>query len=501
MLQIRCLTTLTDVSDVDTIIVPVWAPLSRSTELPGIDNSVFGRLFTLAEDARFTAKSGTTQQFPLLAQGDLKRLIFAGLGAEGEITVAKVQRAAGAALQAARNAGAVAVAVVVPETGISADTFAQAWATGAELGLYRFMAYYGAGHPEDQRRPDPESLSFLTPSDLHSAVAASAARGQTIAEAVCLARDLVNEPAASMTPAAFAEKAVTIAAQAGLEIEVLDVPDLQRLGANAILGVGQGSDNPPRMLRLRYRPAPEMRREPDRLVGLVGKCITFDTGGYSIKTYEGMLEMKGDMAGGAAVLATMSALRALGCPLAVDATICAAENMISGSAFRPGDILTALNGITIEVLSTDAEGRLVLADGLVDAARHGATELIDVATLTGAIMVALGDGATGLFSTNDLVANGLLKSSAAVGERFWRMPLFDELNERIRGDVGDIKNSGGRHGGAITAALFLKRFSEGLPWAHLDIAGASRFEKAGPLGPKGGSGVTVMTLINYLTGD
>ncbi|HEX5500848.1 MAG TPA: M17 family metallopeptidase, partial [Thermomicrobiales bacterium] len=271
---------------------------------------------------------------------------------------------------------------------------------------------------------------------------------------------------------------------------------LAKLGANAILAVGMGSSHKPRMIRLRYTPA--NAAADGRVVGLVGKCITFDTGGYSIKTYEGMLEMKGDMAGGAAVLGVMSALGALGCAVPVEATICAAENMISGESFRPGDIITPLNGVTIEVLSTDAEGRLVLADGLVDTAHRGATELIDLATLTGAAVVALGEGTTALFSSDDELAAALLAAAAEAGERMWRMPLIEELNEKIKGDVGDVKNSGGRAGGAITAALFLQHFSEGLPWAHLDIAGAARLPKGGPEGPKGASGVGVRTLLDYL---
>jgi leucyl aminopeptidase len=211
--------------------------------------------------------------------------------------------------------------------------------------------------------------------------------------------------------------------------------------------------------------------------------------------------MKGDMAGGAAVLGAMSALRDLDCPVAVEATICAAENMISGTAFRPGDVIRGMNGVTMEILSTDAEGRLVLADGLVDTARRGATELIDLATLTGAAIVALGDGTTALFASDDTLANGLLDAAERTGERMWRMPLIDDLERKIEGDVADIKNTGGRSGGAITAALFLQHFSEGLPWAHLDIAGPSRQEKASAIGPKGATGVGVRTLLRYLAGS
>jgi leucyl aminopeptidase len=311
-----------------------------------------------------------------------------------------------------------------------------------------------------------------------------------------MARDLGNEPASTLTPELFAARAREIAAQSGLEIEILGPGELAELGANAMLAVGGGSSNSPRLIRLRYHP--ETVPSDSRVPGLVGKAITFDTGGYSIKPYEAMLDMKGDMAGGAAVLGAMSALRALECQTAVVATICAAENMISGDAFRPGDVIEGMNGVTMEILNTDAEGRLVLADGLVDTARRGATELIDLATLTGAAVVALGNGTTALFASDDRLADDLLSAAESTGERMWRMPLVDEFEKKIEGDVADIKNTGGRAGGAITAALFLRHFREGLPWAHLDIAGSSRQEKATPLGPKGATGVGVLTLLHYL---
>ncbi|MDP9370570.1 MAG: leucyl aminopeptidase, partial [Chloroflexota bacterium] len=342
-----------------------------------------------------------------------------------------------------------------------------------------------------------EAVAFVGDGLEQGAVDAALARAAAIADGVALARDLANEPASVLNPPEMAARAERVAAEAGLEINVLGPAELEQLGAGAILAVGKGSASEPHLIHLTYRP--EGATAETRQVGLVGKCITFDTGGYSIKPYEGMLEMKGDMAGGAAVLGAMSALRAVGCPHVVHGVICAAENMISGTAFRPGDILTALNGITIEVLSTDAEGRLVLADGLVYTARQGATELIDLATLTGAAVIALGEGTTALFSSDDALADRLLRASESVGERTWRMPLTEELNEKIKGEVGDIKNSGGRYGGAIIAALFLQRFREGLPWAHLDIAGSSRTDKPVPYGPKGATGVGVRTLLAYLT--
>jgi len=479
----------------DALIVPVRAgaddPLAALGS--GLSAETKRHLTALAADTRFLGKRGSTLAMPTLGSLPARRIVLAGLGPDRSGDAAL--RAYGAAAQAARDAGARSVVALAPDGG--ADTLAEA-VTGAVLGLYRYTAGKGAASKEDSATKAIEAIAFA-PTGLDGKSASAALdRGRTVAEAVCLARDLVNEPAATLTPASFADRAVEVAEKAGLEIEVLGPEELERLGAGGILGVGKGSIHPPRMIRLRYRPA---TARGDRTVGLVGKCITFDTGGYSIKTHDGMLEMKGDMAGGAAVLAAMSGLPALGCPVAVEGTICAAENMISGTAFRPSDVLTAMNGVTMEIISTDAEGRLVLADGLVDTARRGATELIDLATLTGAIMVALGDGATGLFASDDRLAEELLSAAAGSGERMWRMPLYEELEEKIRGDVGDIKNSGGRYGGAITAALFLQHFREGLPWAHLDIAGSARFDKGTPLGPRGASGVGVRTLLGYLLGS
>ena len=480
----------------DALVVPVAERMAAEglTVLDdGLDPDLRDELLGLVQAARFTGKPGATLSLTTLGRLPARRLVLAGIGDEERASEDAIVRGYGAAIQQARDVGASHVIAVAPPP-INGDDAAAlaAGVLGARLGLYQFTRYHGSGRSTDNGPKAIERLEFagtnLDPAAL--------ARGEATAEAVCLARDLVNEPASVLTPAAFAERAREIAEREGLEIEVLDEVSLVELGANAMVAVGGGSANPPRLIRLRYRP--EGDAASGRVVGLVGKAITFDTGGYSIKTFEGMLQMKGDMAGGAATLATMSVLRRLGCPVAVDATICAAENMISGNAFRPGDIIHGMNGVTIEILSTDAEGRLVLADGLVDAARRGATELIDLATLTGAIVVALGDGATGLFSSDDRLANDLLAASAAAGERFWRMPLFEELNEKIKGDVGDVKNSGGRAGGSITAALFLQKFSEGLPWAHLDIAGSARTDRNGPLGAKGGSGVGVRTLLRYL---
>lgn len=471
-----------------------WSPAASS-----VDSHVSGELAVLARDARFTGRAASTLVIPTLGRLPARRVILAGVGPQADFDEAVILRAVGAAARSARDNGARKIAVALPEGigELTSVTIAEAALIGARLGLYRFDAYRGKGSPDRENQPDITLLTLLAFETSDDAAQAAIRRADAIASAVNLARDLVNEPASTLTPEHFAQRARNVAAAANLQIEVLGEDELEALGARAILAVGAGSVNPPRLIRLRYQP--EGEPEHAKVTGLVGKAITFDTGGYSIKPYEGMLEMKGDMAGGAAVLGAMSALSALNCPVPVLATICVAENMISGTAFRPGDVIEGMNGVTVEILSTDAEGRLVLADGLVDTARRGATEMIDLATLTGAAVVALGEGTTALFASDDELAEKLLGAAAHAGERMWRMPLIAELESKIKGDIADIKNTGGRGGGAITAALFLQHFSEGLPWAHLDIAGASRQEKAGPIGPKGATGVGVRTLLRYLT--
>jgi leucyl aminopeptidase len=474
----------------------VWEGLAARA-----DEAFGGELRSLAKDARFRGNPGSTFVIPTLGRLPVRRLVLAGCGSLATLTSEAVRRAWGAATTAARDAGAVRIVSALPPDASHmshAETLAAA-VTGARLATYRFTKYFGAARNDEPPPRAVEDLLFVDRT-LEASVASMAIdRGNAIADAVELARDLVNEPACTLTPAAFADRAREVAAGCHLDITVLGPEEMSQLGMGAIVAVGRGSANEPRLIHLVYRPdaAPASPRQ----IGIVGKAITFDSGGYSIKPYEGMLEMKGDMAGGAAVLGAMSALRALGCPHVVHGVIAAAENMISGEAFRPGDILTALNGVTIEVLSTDAEGRLVLADALVYTARQGAEELIDLATLTGAKVVALGEEMVALFSSDERLATDLLRAADVAGERLWRMPLAEELKDKIKGDIGDIKNTGGRAGGAITAALFLRHFTEGRPWAHLDIAGANLTSKAGPYTPKGATGVGVRTLLEYLLAD
>ena len=487
----------------DAVIVPV-ARTGSGPALTGlvaeIDDKLDGSLAMLIDDAQFSAKVGSTLHLPSLGRLNARHLILAGTGEADELDEDGVRRFSAAATLAARGGGAKQVRSALPAAtaDLKSEAALLAAAEGARLATYRFTKYHGAARADDPVPPRIDVLTFI--SDMVDTTTATAILDQAaaVAAGVSLARDLVNEPASVLNPVSMAELAKNVAGDASLSISVLGPEDLEKLGAGAMLAVGKGSATPPQLIHLTYRPE---QADNSRVVGLVGKAITFDTGGYSIKTHEGMLEMKVDMSGGAAVLGTMSALAAVDCPYVVHGVICAAENMISDNAFRPGDILTASNGVTIEVHSTDAEGRLVLADGLVYTANQGATELIDLATLTGAAVVALGNGTTALFASDDDLAGNLLNAADAAGEAMWRMPLTAAMEDQIRGTVGDIKNSGGRAGGAITAALFLQHFREGLPWAHLDIAGTASASKAHGYIPQGGTGTGVRTLLTYLRGS
>ncbi|MDQ3541300.1 MAG: leucyl aminopeptidase [Chloroflexota bacterium] len=462
----------------------------RPALISALDSNMGGELSKLLEDAGFKGQAGRLFITPTFGAVAPRRIALVGTGpVDGDADARR--RSWAEAARAVVQTGAQDIGII--STNLSEQALREAL-EGIALGSYRFTEYFGALRGSEAERP---SGTFFISSEAEdpSSLERVASEVSSATRAVFLARDLVSTPASDLNPETMAVRATAIAEEHGLDVTVLGVKELERLGAGAILSVGKGSDVPPCMIHLVYRPEGEVTGPP---VGLVGKCITFDTGGYSIKTAEGMLQMKTDMAGGAAVLGAMSALRDLGIRREVHGVICAAENMISGVAFRPGDVLTAMNGVTIEILSTDAEGRLVLADGLVYTARQGVSEMIDLATLTGAAAVALGD-TTALFANDDRVAETLLAASAEVGERTWRMPLVHEYTSRLKGDVADLKNTGGRPGGAIIAALFLEHFTEGLPWAHLDIAGSARSDKNAGYIPKGATGTGVRTLLSYLS--
>ena len=422
------------------------------------------------------------------------RIVVLGLGKKNRLTIDKLR---GAVAECCRRLRDRAVAGIIFSTGkdgiagIGTRNAAQAVTEGALLGLYAFRRHITV---TESRPKEIERLLVTGDTREMSSRERGVAEGVIIAEAVNWARNLVNEPGNHMTPGRMADSAKELSEACGIEIQVMERDRIAAAGMGALLGVAKGSLQPPRFIILKYR-----GRASDEVdIALVGKGITFDSGGISIKPSEKMSEMKRDMAGGAAVIAAMGAVSRLGLVINAYAFVPAAENMPGGGALKPGDILTAMNGKTIEVLNTDAEGRLILADALCYAADMLPEAIVDVATLTGACHVALGDFCTGVFSNDRKLAGMLIAAGEETGEHMWQMPMFDEYRELLKSDTADIKNIGNRWGGAITAAKFLEDFVGKTRWAHLDIAGTSSTEKEKGHLVKGATGVPVRTLIRLL---
>jgi leucyl aminopeptidase len=416
-----------------------------------------------------------------------KRLAVAGAGKAGKFSNADVRNLAAAAVRALKPKGVRSITLAL-EAGGALEQSVEAAGEGAILGNYEPDQYKTA----DKDGKSVESFTIVAPGasgDLDEALS----RARIIAEAQNFTRELATEPANLMTPALLAQRAHQMCAEQGLECEVLDQDRMQQLGMGALLGVAQGSAEPPVLIIMRYRPF----EEPDGSshLGLVGKGVTFDSGGISIKPAENMDKMKYDMCGGAAVIGAMRAIAQLRPAVPVTAFVPAVENMPGSRAQRPGDIVTTLSGKTVEVLNTDAEGRLILADAITYAQRLGCTHLVDAATLTGAIVVALGHVNVGVFGNDAELIEKVLAAAREEGEKMWHMPLDEEYKEQLKSEFADIPNIGSRWGGAITAAMFLKEFADPAPWVHLDIAGTAWLEETKPYLPKGPTGVGVRTLV------
>jgi leucyl aminopeptidase len=431
--------------------------------------------------------SGKPLEFTLLhnAQGmAATRVLLAGAGKAEKFDSAEMRKLVAAAVRYLKGKS-VKTAAVALEGACAGDDFASAAVEGALLGNYE---------PDRHKTGnDKKSLDRFTVAG-STAFDAAASRGRILAEAQNFARDLVNEPANLLTPVKMGEAARQMAAEFKLECEVLEQERMQQLGMGSLLGVAQGSAEPPVLIVLRYRPSAGSDGSKSHL-GLVGKGVTFDTGGISIKPADGMEKMKYDMAGGAAMIGAMRAIAQLKPAIPVSAFIPCVENMPGSRAQRPGDIVTAMSGKTIEVINTDAEGRLILADALAYARQQGCTHLVDAATLTGAIVVALGHLNVGLFSNNDDMRDRVMHASKLEGERMWPMPLEDDYKEYLKSAFADLANVGGRWGGAITAAYFLKEFAEETPWVHLDIAGTAWLDDSKPYMAKGPTGLPVRTFV------
>lgn len=433
--------------------------------------------------------------------GAARDLLLVGLGERATLDI--FRRGVAAAVQHARKSGAQDVAVMAPEELSDAFALGVACAEGAELGGYVF-AKYRRDLAKQERNARLRRLALFLASRNVSAAKEGLRRGTLFAEATRAARDLVNEPAAHATPEALAGEARRIVRESRgrVTVDVLDRTACAQRGMGAFLAVAQGSENPPFFIHLTYAGTEERGAEGARrpTVALVGKGITFDSGGLNLKSAEGMETMKIDMAGAAAVLGVFSALPKLDVPLTVHGFVAACENMPSGSAVKPGDIVTASSGKTIEILNTDAEGRLTLADALWQATRQAPDVLVDLATLTGACVVSLGEDVAGLFSNHPVMAQRLLAAASHAGEPVWELPLVDDYREQLKSVVADVKNvSAKRWGGAVTAALFLREFVGKTPWLHLDIAGPAYAEQqVNPVVPAGGSGFGVRTLLRFL---
>ncbi|TET50108.1 MAG: leucyl aminopeptidase [Dehalococcoidia bacterium] len=457
-----------------------------------VDEALDGAISSLIDRRAIKGRFGEVAIVHTVAkpgQVGARIVAIAGLGKPEDCSADRIRGVAGEFCRALRKLNCRNMATILHGAGsggIDLQASAQAITEGALLGLYTFGKYKKPEYEDIEEMlivvSEESSLPVLEP---------AIGKGKITAEATNLARDMINEPANYMTPSQMAEAAQEIAAKYGLEFKAFDREDMETMGMEALLGVASGSSQPAKLITLSYTGDAHSQRT----LGFLGKGVTFDSGGISIKSSEGMGEMKGDMAGAAAVMAALAAIAQLRPQVNVTAVIPATENLPSGTALKPGDVLKAMNGKTIEIISTDAEGRLILADALSYAQKLGLSPLIDLATLTGACRIALGTLYAGLFSNNQDLTDKVLEAAQRAGERMWQMPMPEEYKEQIKSEIADVKNTGERAGGAITAALFLSEFVDTTPWVHIDIAGPANSSKESGYTVKGGTGVGVRTLV------
>lgn len=456
----------------DLLVLPVFEERSWGPGGDAVVAELGDWLEPYLDGMDFTGKAGQTASVP--GVGGFNRILFVGLGEEADADM--LRRAAGIVGRAATRYETV----VTTLSDISIDGAVDAVVYGFLLGQYRFGKYLS----------DPKPVRTTNLVLVGSDDAGEISHGQAVASGVAMARDLINEPAGSKKPEVLAGIATDMAAEAGIDITVYDRDQIEQEGFGGLLAVSLGATNPPRLVVLNYHPD-----GATSTLALIGKGIVFDSGGLSIKPASGMETMKTDMSGAAVVFGTMRAIATLGLNVNVLGIAPLTENMTGGAAQRPGDIFTARNGKTVEVLNTDAEGRLVLADGLSLAAESEPDLMVDIATLTGACKVALGAKIGGLFGSDDEAAELVMGAAKRAGERMWRLPIEDDYRSKLDSPIADLKNIGDRYGGAITAALFLREFTAGLPWVHLDIAGPARADGDDGYMAKGGTGFAVATLV------
>ena len=460
-----------------------------------LDQKLGGLLLKAKRNGEFSAKEDEQILFQPAGHLPAERVLLVGLGQAEKISDEKVRRAAGQAVNGVteKKFGQMAFALPFQREEREHSSPFQALAEGLLLASYRYDLFLGEETKNARKLPKTVTLIITEEQDKKSCeVAVDNAR--KISQAVMLTRDLVNAPGNIKSPEYLAEQAQFAAEQSTLSCKVLGQKELTEEGCGALLGVAQGSAREPRLIILEHKGG----HKDEAPVALVGKGVTFDSGGISLKPGEKMDEMKMDMAGGAAVIGTMLAASLLELPVNLVGIVPAVENMPSATAYRPGDILTSLSGQTIEVLNTDAEGRLILADALTYAKRYEPRLVVDLATLTGACIIALGHQATAVLGNDQELVDALLQAGDDSGERLWQLPLWEDYDQQIKSDVADVKNTGGRPAGTITAAAFLQKFAKDFNWAHLDIAGTAWRDQATPYTPKGGTGVGVRLLIAFL---
>jgi leucyl aminopeptidase len=471
------------------------SPASEKNKKPELKvASADSKLQSVAADllasGELTGKAFETNLLHKPAGIRAKRLLLVSGGSAKAFSGYDLRRIVGTAVRVLKSRGIRSFAFVAPSNPPAEDAV-RAIVEGAHVG--NFDPDYYRSDRKDQKI---DALTIVASGD-KAALEKAASEAQVIGESQNFTRDLVNEPSNRMTPTILAERAKKMSAEVGLKCEVYGADKIKEMKMGAFWSVAQGSDEPPALIVMTYEPASAPAKP---VLGLVGKGITFDTGGISIKPADGMEKMKYDMAGGATMIGAMRAIALLKPKVKVIGIVCATENMPSGKAQKPGDVQIAMSGKSIEIINTDAEGRLVLADGLYYARQLGCTHLVDAATLTGAVVVALGYANAGIFANDDDMYNRFHNANAKAGEKMWRLPLDDEYKEQIRSSIADIMNTGGRWGGAITAAMFLKEFAEDTPWIHLDIAGTAWMEDQKPWIAKGPSGIALRSLVEFVKG-
>jgi leucyl aminopeptidase len=479
----------------DLLAVAVYKEnLSESDVFSGLNARFDGLLGRIADEERFQGKLQQTLSVHTQGKITAPRLLLVGLGARAEAGVADLRHAAAKAARSARGVGARRLGFVLPQ-GLTDERALQLGAEGVLLGRYRFERYLSSD--AEPPRPDALEAAVLVAGPEVDAAAFTAAtrRAAIIATAVARARDLVNEPAGELTPRRLAAEAEKLAGERGLEVEILGPAECKKLGMGMYLAVAQGSVEEPRFIHLAYKPSGGAKKR----VCLVGKGVTFDSGGLSLKPSQAMEDMKIDMAGSATVLAAVAAAAELGLPVEVHAIAAATENMPSGTSYKLGDVLRSMAGKTVEINNTDAEGRLTLGDAMTYALKLAPDELFDFATLTGACMIALGPHIAGVMTNDAALSERWLAAAKDAGEDMWPLPLPERLREMLKSDIADMRNTGERYGGALTAGLFLKEFAGTTPWVHVDLAGPASADKEYGAVTKGGTGFGVATIVEYLS--